>query len=133
MKEETIRSLVSDLSTRMIHSDAHLDNDTDSQEKKKVVRPIAPAISVTTTFDLRKYGDDHLNMTDRLVYSRETTSTRLALEKTLGEIELITETQVVDDALAQKLPVKAVTYASGLAACHAAIHFFKPKRVIISG
>uniref|UniRef100_A0A7S3PI40 Cystathionine gamma-synthase n=1 Tax=Aplanochytrium stocchinoi TaxID=215587 RepID=A0A7S3PI40_9STRA len=75
---------------------------------------VAPSISVSTTFDLNKDGID--------VYSRMDSTTRRRAEEVLGTLEM----QNGDRAY-------AVTYASGLAACFAALSYFQPKRVAIHG
>ncbi|TFK76006.1 cystathionine gamma-synthase [Pluteus cervinus] len=84
---------------------------------------VAPSISVSTTFRQPKpSGVDTVSAVDlrnpsRHVYSRYTQSISTRAEHILGRI---------NDGY-------ALTYSSGLAAAYAALVFFKPKRIAISG
>jgi len=82
---------------------------------------VAPAISVSTTF-LTPLPTEGGNATDyrnppRHVYSRYTTQNSTRAEHILSQIT---------DGF-------ALTYSSGLAASYAALVFFKPKRIAITG
>ncbi|KAF9075940.1 Cys/Met metabolism PLP-dependent enzyme-domain-containing protein [Rhodocollybia butyracea] len=117
-------------STDLLHGDA-------SVNRERI--PVAPSISVSTTFraDPKMLSLEDVNMRNpsRHVYSRYTQETSTSVEHILGKV----------------LDGYAVTYASGLAACFAvnkssfdqldhgkliwlqALVFYKPKRIAIRG
>ncbi|KAH8106123.1 cystathionine gamma-synthase [Cristinia sonorae] len=85
---------------------------------------VAPSISVTTTYKQPDAWDpnltlDQLNLNNpvRHIYSRYTQAVSTRAEHVLSKIN----------------QGYAITYASGLAAAYAALVFFKPKRVAITG
>ncbi|KAJ3723079.1 Cys/Met metabolism PLP-dependent enzyme-domain-containing protein [Lentinula raphanica] len=82
---------------------------------------VAPSISVSTTFrgTLDELALDEIDLKNpgRHVYSRYTQDISTRVEHILGKL----------------LDGHALTYASGLAACFAALVFYKPKRIAIRG
>ncbi|OBZ76823.1 hypothetical protein A0H81_04003 [Grifola frondosa] len=85
---------------------------------------VSPSISVTSTFrapkpleGTTKHEDPDVFNPSRHVYSRYTQSVSTRVEKVLSKI---------NDGY-------AITFSSGLAASYAALVYFKPKRVAISG
>ncbi|KAJ6599160.1 Cys/Met metabolism PLP-dependent enzyme-domain-containing protein [Mycena vulgaris] len=98
--------------THLVHGDAALPR---GQE-------VAPAISVSTRFDHPLPFCNHLisvcfQNPSRHVYSRYSTQNSTRVEHILSQ---------VNDGF-------ALTYSSGLAASYAALVFFKPKRIAITG
>ncbi|KAF9075939.1 Cys/Met metabolism PLP-dependent enzyme-domain-containing protein [Rhodocollybia butyracea] len=91
--------------------------------------PVAPSISVSTTFrfDPKMLSLDDVNVRNptRHIYSRYTQENSTRAEHILGKILSLLRHLVKDGY--------AVTYASGLAACFAALVFYKPRRIAIRG
>ncbi|KAJ1899487.1 hypothetical protein LPJ66_002070 [Kickxella alabastrina] len=95
------------LSTQALHADAHL----------QVTSDVAPAISVSTTFEYAKTTVDACNYgpDQRYAYSRESTPTTTKAESVLSTI---TEGH-------------AVLYGSGLTASLAVLLQYKPKKIAL--
>ncbi|KAL8731890.1 MAG: hypothetical protein Q9166_003174 [cf. Caloplaca sp. 2 TL-2023] len=98
--------------TQAIHADDALNT----------ARDVAPPLHVSTTFryaddpkDLVPAADAHISTTETHIYSRLTTPTTTRLERILAPL----------------LKAPSLTYASGLAALHAAYVYLNPDRVSI--
>jgi len=89
--------------TRCVHGDRRI---AEAEGAAGWTSAVAPPMSLTTTFDT----SDPL-----YVYSRETSPTRVRCEQVLGSLE----------------DGHAILYASGLAAAHAAMLHFAPRRLAI--